>query len=308
MNHRRKALLIGKNGQVGHDILPHLEKISSVTSVDRAMLDLTRPDDIRQCVRSMNADVIVNAAAYTSVDQAESESAVAEAVNAKAPGVLAEEAARLGSLLVHYSTDYVFDGTKLDPYTEKDPVCPINTYGKTKADGEEAIRRTGCRHLIFRTSWVFSDRGNNFLLTVLRSARQRDELRIVDDQIGAPTSSQSLARATVEALQQILPEKKVADGSLGTYHMTASGETSWFGFATEIFQQASARLSIAAPRLYAIRSSDYKTAAKRPLNSRLDCSKVESNFGIVMPRWNDCLASTMLRLVRQNHSLLPAAR
>src|SRR4029077_8795090 len=163
--------------------------------VDRAMLDLTRPDDIRQCVRSVRPDVIVNAAAYTAVDKAESEPTLAEAINAKAPEVLAQEAARLGSLLVHYSTDYVFDGTKLDPYTEEDPVCPINTYGGTKASGEEAIRRTGCRHLIFRTSWVFSSRGTNFLLTMLKLGKQRDQLRIVHDQIGAPTSSDSLARA-----------------------------------------------------------------------------------------------------------------
>src|SRR5690348_1139759 len=183
MAHSFKTLLIGKTGQVGHDILPLLEKISYVTAVDRSKLDLARPADIRQCVRSIRPDVIVNAAAYTAVDRAESEPEVAEAINAGAPEILAQEAAHFGSLLVHYSTDYVFDGTKADPYREEDRVCPINVYGATKARGEAAIRSAACRHLILRTSWVFSNRGNNFLLTMLRLGREHQELRIVDDQI-----------------------------------------------------------------------------------------------------------------------------
>src|SRR5437762_13051186 len=161
VNHRPKTLLIGKNGQVGHDILPELEKISNVTAIDVETVDLTRPDDVRKVLRSLRPDVVVNAAAYTAVDKAESEPDLAEAINATAPELLAQEAALMGSLLVHYSTDYVFDGTKLDPYTEADSVSPINVYGKTKANGEQAISRSGCRYLIFRTSWIFSHRGSN---------------------------------------------------------------------------------------------------------------------------------------------------
>jgi len=292
VNRRPNTLLIGKNGQVGHDLLPLLEKVSSVTAVDRSILDLARPDDIRQFVRSVHPEVIVNAAAYTAVDRAEAEPALAEAINAKAPEVLAEEAARVSSLLVHYSTDYVFDGTKPHPYSEEDSICPINVYGGTKAKGEDAIRRAGCRHLIFRTSWVFSNRGNNFLLTMLKLARQRDELRIVNDQIGAPTSSESIARATVDILEQIL-RMESPHGNLGTYHMTAGGETSWFGFATQIFRQASAELSSKVPHVDAIPTSEYATAARRPLNSRLSCEKLKSRFGIQIPLWQDCLSSVL---------------
>ena len=303
MNHRPNALLIGKNGQVGHDLLPELQQISNVTAVDRAMLDLTRPDDIRQCIGSLRPDVIINAAAYTAVDKAESEPALAEAINATAPEVLAQEAARSCSLLVHYSTDYVFDGTKLDPYTEEDPTSPINEYGRTKAKGENAIRRAGPRHLIFRTSWVFSHRGNNFLLTMLRLARQRNELRIVDDQMGAPTSSQLLARATAEVLRRIL-DAGIADEVLGTYHMTAAGETSWFGFAEEIFRQASPELLIKVPNLHAIPTTEYPTPAQRPLNSRLSCEKLRSKFGLVLPNWRDCLGGVLASLNASQRNLL----
>lgn len=292
MNHRPNTLLIGKNGQVGYDILPELEKISNVTAIDVETLDLTRPDDVRQFVRSLRPDIVVNAAAYTAVDKAESEPELAEAINATAPEVLAQEVARTGSLLVHYSTDYVFDGTKSDPYVEEDPVCPINAYGRTKAEGEKSIRRAGCRHLIFRTSWVFSYRGNNFLLTILRLARQRDEFRIVNDQIGAPTSSQSLASATVEVLQHILSAGG-ADENWGTYHMTAAGETSWFGFASEVFRQASPELLNKVPQLHPIPTSEYPTPARRPSNSRLNCEKLRSKFGVILPHWRDSIVRVL---------------
>lgn len=310
MNSFPKILLIGKNGQIGHDILPLLEKISTLTAVDRSTLDLTRIDEIQQCVRSVRPDIIVNAAAYTAVDKAESEQTLAEAINATAPEVLGQEAARLGSLLVHYSTDYVFDGTKPTPYIEDDPICPLNVYGATKAKGEAAIRHAGCRHLIFRTSWVFSNRGTNFLLTMLRLGGQRDQLKIVNDQIGAPTSSESLARATIAVLDKIF-SSKAAEQSFGTYHMTAAGATSWFGFATEIFRQASVELASKVPRLHPIPSSEYPTPARRPLNSRLGCEKLEATFGVVMPGWQDCLAS-VVGLIKhaENHPLLhvPLAR
>ncbi|MFL6436216.1 MAG: dTDP-4-dehydrorhamnose reductase [Terriglobales bacterium] len=295
MDPHPRLLLIGKNGQVGHDILPLLESMSDVTAVDRSSLNLAVPDDIQRCVRSLRPEIIVNAAAYTAVDKAEAEPEVARAINATGPQVLAQEARAAGSILIHYSTDYVFDGTKPDRYVETDPMCPLEVYGNTKAEGEEAIRNSGCRHLIFRTSWVFSNRGNNFLLTMLRLARERDQLRIVNDQMGAPTSSESLARATVEVLKSVRrPER--AESLFGTYHMAACGETSWFGFASEIFRQASMHLSLRIPKLHAITTSEYPTPAKRPLNSRLNCEKLKLSFGVTMPTWEECLTSVITTL------------
>jgi dTDP-4-dehydrorhamnose reductase len=295
MNRLPKLLLIGKNGQLGHDLLPLLERISKVTAVDRSSLNLAVPDEIQRCVRSLRPDIIINAAAYTAVDKAEAEPDVARAINAIAPGVLAQEATVAGSILIHYSTDYVFDGTKSVRYVETDPISPVSVYGKTKAEGEEAIRNSGCRHLIFRTSWVFSNRGSNFLLTMLRLARERDQLRIVNDQIGAPTSSESLARATVEVLQNI-HRAEVPESHFGTYHMTASGETSWFGFATEIFRQGSTLLALKSPKLHPITTAEYPTPAKRPLNSRLSCEKLKETFGVGLPSWQNCLTSVFTTL------------
>jgi len=252
-------------------------------------VDLLRPESIRDSVRSFRPDVIVNTAAYTAVDKAESEPELASAVNATAPAVLAKEAAEAGALLVHYSTDYVFDGGKPDPYIESDPINPLNVYGKTKAAGEEEIRTSGCNYLILRTSWVYSPRGSNFLLTILRLAKERDELRIVDDQIGAPTSSQAIAEATVLILRRWLYEDPaVAAEKCGTYHLTAAGEVSWFGFASEIVRQCSST-PLKVRSLVPIRSSEYPTAARRPLNSRLDCSRIADTFGTTMPHWKDGL-------------------
>jgi dTDP-4-dehydrorhamnose reductase len=295
MNPRPKLLLIGKSGQVAHDILPLLDKISIVTAVDRSTVNLEVPEEIQQCVRSLRPEIIVNAAGYTAVDKAEAEPDVARAINAIAPGVLAHEARAAGSILIHYSTDYVFDGTKPERYLEGDPTHPISVYGQTKAEGEEAIRNSGCKHLIFRTSWVFSNRGNNFLLTMLRLARERDQLRIVNDQIGAPTSSESLARATVSVLQNIL-RVGPAEAAFGTYHMAARGQTCWFGFAGEIFKQASTQMALRVPKLYPIMTSEYPTPAKRPLNSRLNCEKLELSFGVIMPTWQECLTRVMTTL------------
>ena len=295
MNRLPKLLLIGKNGQLGHDLLPLLDRISEITAVDRSSLNLAVPDQIQRCVGSLRPDIILNAAAYTAVDKAEAEADVARAINAIAPEVLAQEAKAAGSILIHYSTDYVFDGLKSERYVETDPMSPVNVYGKTKAEGEEAIRNSGCRHLIFRTSWVFSHRGSNFLLTMLRLARERDQLRIVNDQIGAPTSSESLARATVEVLQNVR-DAQFTESLFGTYHMTASGETSWFGFASEIFRQASTQLAFKIPQLQQITTAEYLTPAKRPLNSRLSCEKLNHNFGVGLPSWQDCLTSVMAKL------------
>lgn len=289
-----RILLIGKNGQVGAALYPLLAEVSELLATDRASLDLTRPDSIRECIRSFHPEVIINAAAYTAVDKAEAEPELAAAVNARAPGVLAEEAAKARALLIHYSTDYVFDGMKPEPYVESDPINPLNVYGKTKAAGEQAIRDSACNHLIFRTSWVYSLRGTNFLLTILRLAREREELRIVDDQIGAPTSNESIAQATLQVLKKWRREDHTAvSGYCGTYHLTASGHCSWFDFATEIVRQCAQPLRV--QRIVPIPTSAYPTPARRPLNSRLDCSAIAKLFTVSLPSWQDELSNTMRR-------------
>ena len=267
-----KILLTGRNGQVGYELERALAPLGEVIALDRARLDLSDPTAIQHVVRDARPEVIVNAAAYTAVDRAESEPALAGAVNAVAPGVFAEEARRCGALLVHYSTDYVFDGEKQTPYVEDDAASPINAYGKTKLEGERAIQASGCRSLILRTSWVYGPRGHNFLKTVLRLARERSELRMVDDQIGAPTSSAAIALATVEMLGCAGPE--------GLFHMTASGETSWRGFAEAIV--ASNHLQV---RVVGITSQDYPTPARRPRNSLLDNGKLKSAYGLALGSW-----------------------
>jgi len=289
-----KILLIGKSGQVGRDLHPLLARFGHVLAPDRHEFDLCRPDSVRDCVRAIRPNIVVNAAAYTAVDKAESEPELARAVNAVGPGILAAEAHELGALLVHYSTDYVFDGSKSTPYLETDPVNPLNTYGKTKLEGEEAIRNSGCHHLIFRTSWVYSRQGSNFLLTMLRLGRERQELRIVDDQIGAPTSSGALARATAKLLKTRV---RGDSANSGTYHMTASGYVSWFGFATAIIESYPNPSNFCVRRILPIQASDYVTAARRPLNSRLDCSKLREVLGISMPPWQEDLADVMGSLI-----------
>lgn len=290
----RKILLIGKNGQVGHDLLEVFSPLFEVEAIDRSQLDLSRTEDVRKLVRASSADIILNAAAYTAVDKAENEVEMATAINAMAPGVLAEEAKKAGTLLVHYSTDYVFDGTKPSAYIESDSPNPINVYGQTKADGEAAIRRTGCDHFIFRTSWVFSDRGSNFLLTMLRLGREREELRIVDDQIGAPTSSRTIARATEQVLRNVIQRSpSSAWKDCGTFHMTSAGRVSWFGFAQEIFERGSTVLDGRRPKLTPIKTSDYPTPARRPLNSVLSCESLKRSFSISMPEWRTGLAEVI---------------
>jgi len=279
-----RILLTGGNGQVGWELERALPALGELIATDRATLDLADPDAIRRAVREAKPEVIVNAAAYTAVDQAESEPEQAMRINGIAPGVLAEEAKRLEALLVHYSTDYVFDGTKAEPYVEDDATNPINVYGASKLAGERAIQARGCRYLIFRTSWVYAARGRNFLLTILRAARERPELRVVNDQIGAPTWCRDLAQATAAAIP-----KGIADASTqGVYHANGSGAVSWFGFATEIL-----RLAGSATPIRAVASSEYPTAAARPANSRLDCGKLACTFGIAMPDWRRSVAECM---------------
>ncbi|MBU1666706.1 MAG: dTDP-4-dehydrorhamnose reductase [Gammaproteobacteria bacterium] len=287
-----KILLTGGNGQVGWELRRTLACLGEVVAVDSKEMDLTDADAIRRVVREVNPRIIVNPAAHTAVDKAESESDRAYAINAGAPGILAEEAEKLGALLVHYSTDYVFDGTGDTPWREDDASGPLNVYGASKLAGEQAIQAACRRHLIFRTSWVYGARGANFLLTMRRLMRERPELKIVADQIGAPTWSRMLAEATALILAQQISPARGADrpDPWGVYHMTNAGETSWHGFA-EAIQTLDGAESKA--RLLPIPSSDYPTPAKRPLNSRLNNDKLARVFGVRLPDWREALALCM---------------
>lgn len=286
-----RILLTGKNGQVGGDLYPLITKIGEVLATDRSTLDLSRAESIRECVRSFRPEIIINAAAYTAVDKAESEADLAYAINGTALGVLAEEAIRGKALLVHYSTDYVFDGKKSAPYEESDPISPLNAYGRSKAAGEEAIAATGCAHLILRTSWVYSLRGSSFLRTILRLSQEREELRIVDDQIGAPTPSKSIADTTAQILRESLSRTSVEHNRSGIYHLTSSGHCSWYGFAKAILEHAAHGGKL--KRVVPIRSSEYPVPAQRPLNSRLNCSKIFDVFGVKMADWRVSLSSLL---------------
>lgn len=283
-----KVLITGRNGQVSRELqlsLPHAELLV----LGQEQLDLANSDAIRQQVRAVRPDLIINAAAHTAVDQAESEPELAFAINAVAPGVLAEEAATLGVPLIHYSTDYVFDGSKSGPYSEDDATGPLGVYGRSKLAGEDAIRAVNGQHLILRTSWVYSLHGKNFLLTMQRLLQEREELRVVGDQVGAPTWAGSIARATRELVQHW---QNGQAGPWGTYHLTGLGETSWFGFASAIAEQLRLQGKPSA-RLEPIPSSAYPTPAQRPLNSRLDCSRLQREWNIRLPDWHDALLTCL---------------
>jgi dTDP-4-dehydrorhamnose reductase len=301
-----RILLIGKNGQVGHDLRRLLPAYGELTAVDRQQLDLAAPDAIRRAVQEIRPQIIINAAAYTAVDQAEQDEPAARAINSIAPGILAEQAKQIGAALIHYSTDYVFDGTKTTPYEENDLTNPLGAYGRTKLGGEQAIRDSGAAHLIFRTAWVYSTRGKNFLLTILRLATQREELRIVKDQIGAPTWSHELAEATAKVVSQLSAMKNASmeenlAGLGGTYHMTAGGATNWSAFAMAILDRASGSVEGKKPawlldalndaplvtrRVVPITTAEYPTAARRPPYSVLSNERLEKTFGIRLPDWN----------------------
>ncbi len=285
-------LLLGANGQVGWELRRALAPLGPVRALERAEADLADPDALSRAVRETAPSLIVNAAAYTAVDRAEEDEALAQAINADAPGLLAGEARRLGIALVHYSTDYVFDGAGELPARESDPTAPLNAYGRTKLAGEAAIRDSGCAHLILRTSWVYSMRGANFLLTVKRLAAELEEMRIVADQTGAPTWARGIAGATALILARCGAPAET--GGLaekgGLYHLTASGETSWHGFAEAIVDWMRATdQPVRCKQVHPIPTSDYPTPAKRPANSLLDCAKLRETFGIVMPDWRDQL-------------------
>lgn len=291
-----KILLIGKEGQVGGQLSALLQPLGKLVTFGKDDLDLTQADRIRETLREVRPQVIVNAAAYTAVDKAEEEAELAQAVNATAPAILAEEAKRQGAALVHFSTDYVFDGNKPGPYTEEDAPNPLSVYGRTKLAGDEAIRSAGPPHLIFRTGWVYGLQGKNFLLTIQRLAKERDELKIVDDQVGSPTWCRTIAQITANVLSQVLPEHSPGDLSRfeqasGLYNLVCTGQTSWFGFAKAIVETS---LTTRDTKLIPIPTSEYPTAARRPANSVLATEKLRSAFGITPPAWditlNYCLS------------------
>lgn len=297
---KQKILLIGANGQVGHALQTALAPLGDVECVTRVQLDLSTlpsgsavPASLRNLVQASQPTIIVNAAAYTAVDHAETEVQQAELLNACVPGWFAALATEIGACLVHYSTDYVFDGTKPGAYVETDQTNPQSVYGKTKLQGERAVAQACPRHLIFRTSWVLSAHGGNFLKTMLKLGQERDALRIVADQIGAPTTAGLIADVTVNALRIMLDGGSVdmvkpQDPRWGTYHLVASGETSWFDYARYVFKRADEMgwtLKVKPETVEPIATADYPVAASRPLNSRLDTAKLRNTFKLTLPTW-----------------------
>ncbi|BAY34807.1 dTDP-6-deoxy-L-mannose-dehydrogenase [Nostoc carneum NIES-2107] len=287
-----KILLTGITGQVGWELQRTLMTLGEVIPAGREVsspnlrIDLSQPDTIRYVIREVQPDLIINAAAYTAVDKAETEPELAMAINGTAPGVIAEEAKLIGAGIIHYSTDYVFNGGQATPYTEQDQLDPQNIYGKTKLAGELAIHAVDVPHLIFRTSWVYGLRGKNFLLTMLKLAREREELKVVDDQIGVPTWSRMIAESTAQILSQGIHEiNSFLSSNRGIYHLTATGQTSWYGFAKAIFELDPNSSQHKLKNLLAIPSEQYPTPAKRPAYSSLDTHKVFKRFSLVLPNW-----------------------
>lgn len=320
-------LLTGKTGQIGAELQRSLSQLGHVFAPDRRELDLSDADSVRFLVRETRPHLIVNAAAYTAVDAAENDESSAYALNTQAPALLAEEAKRLDALLVHYSTDYVFNGSKQTPYGESDQTNPLNVYGKSKLGGEHAIRATGAAHLIFRTSWVYANRGRNFLLTILRLATEREELRIVRDQIGAPTCAADIATATCRILTEIYSHNEArgfASSLGGTYHMTAAGQTTWCEFARTILEKAH-RLStdiewfaaatrgrpVIARRIVPISTEEFRSPTRRPNYSVLSNSLLAQTFGVTLPDWTAqlerCLASATLEDTQPEPSSAPSS-
>jgi len=285
-----KILLFGKGGQVGWELQRSLAPLGDIIALDSDSTELcgdfTKLEGIAATVRAVAPDVIVNAAAHTAVDKAESEPGLVHTINALAPGVLAEEAGRIDALLVHYSTDYVFDGGGDGPWVETDATAPLSVYGATKLEGEQLIQRSGCKHLIFRTSWVYGARGGNFAKTMLRLAAEREALAIINDQIGAPTGADLLADVTAHAILAVKRQPELA----GLYHLAAAGETSWHGYANFVFERARQKgiqLKVAQDRIKAVPTSAFPTPAKRPHNSRLNTARLRHAFGLQLPHWEE---------------------
>ena len=293
-----KILVTGINGQVGHELARRLQHLGHVIALDRNQMDLTNADQMRQVIRRERPQLIVNPAAYTAVDQAEAEPELAMRINAEAPAILAEEARKCGAAMIHYSTDYVFDGSKEGPYVETDPTNPINVYGRSKLAGEQAIAASGVAHVILRTSWVYGTRGKNFLKTMQRLAAERNELRIVADQYGAPTWCRTIADGTAQVIQRLCAAGAADAGSIvpprweqlgGIYHMTAQGQTSWHGFASEIVARGPrAGAVVVTP----IAAAAYPVPAARPQNSVMSCARFEQQFG-KLPTWDSALAECL---------------
>ncbi len=282
-----RILLIGKVGQVGWELRRTLASLGSITCVDFPEIDLTNPDSIRQHVRDAKPQVVINAAAYTAVDKAETDTDRAMQINGTAPGILAEESKKLGAWVVHYSTDYIFEGNKTTPYVETDKPNPQGAYGRTKLAGDQAVEQVGGKHLIFRLCWVYGARGQNFMLTMMRLARERDKMRVVKDQFGCPTWSRMIAETTSLALKQTLAAKDNQSLS-GAYHLAASGSTSWHGFAQAIIDTMPAE-SKKCREVEGITSAEYPTPTKRPAYSVLSCEKLQRTFGLKLPDWKDSL-------------------
>lgn len=293
-------LLLGCNGQLGYESRRALTALGTVVARDFPDIDFSQPESLRALVREVRPDVIVNAAAYTAVDKAENEPEKARTINAIAPGVLAEEAQALGAILVHYSTDYVFDGTKVSAYVESDRTCPLSVYGLTKREGELAVTKTP-KSLIFRTSWVVGIHGANFVKTMLRLAGERETLRVVADQVGAPTSAKLLAETTAAILDRMVAAP-AADPRWGLYHLTAAGATSWNGLARRVIETAIANgvpLKTRSETVEEITTSEYSTLAKRPANSRLDTTKLRTAFGIDLPDWRAGVDEVVTGIVKE---------
>ena len=298
-----KILIVGKNGQISWELQRCMPSLGTVLCAGRPEIDFIDPDSLRQMVRVVRPDVLINAAAYTAVDQAESEPELAMKINGEAPGILAEEMKRIGGLMIHYSTDFVYDGSGTEPWVEESPTAPLNVYGAAKLAGDEAVAAAAGAHLILRTSWVYGARGRNFLRTVLRLAEAGKPLRVVDDQIGSPTWSRDIATATVLIIDRlswtrpdvsVSPAEHLAERS-GIYHITSAGFVSWCGFAAAIlenWQRLGSRIK-AVPSLTPITTHDYPSPATRPRNSRLSNAKLKNTFGVLLPDWRHSLALVM---------------
>lgn len=297
-----KILLFGKGGQVGWELQRSLAFMGELVALDvndqELCGDFTHPDSIIQTIHSVSPDVIVNAAAYTAVDKAESESELADTINTRAPEILAQESRKLGAWLIHYSTDYVFDGNGVKPWKETDPTIPLNVYGSTKLEGEKAVINSGCKHLIFRTSWVYSARGENFIKTMIRLAQNRDHLSVIDDQIGAPTGAELLADVTAHSMSIALRQPQVS----GLYHLTAKGETSWYGYASFVLdkvRQSGIKLKVQSESIQPVSTDVFSQTARRPGNSRLNTKKIERTFDLTLPLWQTGVARMLTEILEK---------
>jgi dTDP-4-dehydrorhamnose reductase len=283
-----EILLLGANGQVGWELQRSLAPLGKVKACDRSNANLEDLNEIRKLIQDHRPEVIINAAAYTDVDKQELESKKAYRINAEAVSVLAEESKRISALLIHYSTDYVFDGTKIDAYLETDDTNPQSVYGNTKLQGEEAIKKSGCKYLIFRASWVYSTRGSNFPKTMIRLAKEKKELKVVNDQVGAPTSAELVADVTSFCLNQVAQNDALSQNKMGIYHLTPVGKTSWFEYTIFIItemQRLGSTFRTDRENILPISTSEYPLPAKRPVNSQLDTQKLRETFNIYLPPW-----------------------